>query len=338
MRAALYTGVNEIVISEIEKPEPGAGELRVKLSKVGICGSDVHIFLGHRKVDFATVLGHEGLGYVEKLGEGVSGRMIGERVVIEPNIPCCRCSQCLKGRGNICENKRVIGLTEAGCFAEYVCVPEEFCWAVPEGITDEDAVTVEPMAVAYHALFCSKALPGDSIAVIGLGAIGLLLTHLALKLGYKVIVTEINKDKVKLAVDQGALASNVSGSQTEQTMALAQIWRREEVVAVFECAGSAFTASLATGAAPRGSEIVLVGLAEQNATFQPLKIAREEISIVPSIIYNHPFDFKRVLNMIEGGTLKPGFVISEYIKLENIKEGLILAAEGNSSKIVVNIS
>lgn len=338
MRSAFLNKPNEILLEDIEIPEPQFGGVRVRLSKVGICGSDVHLFLGHRLLASPTIIGHEGLGFIDKIGEGVSNRSVGERVAIEPNIPCRKCQYCMSGRGNICTNKRVIGLTEAGCFAEYITLPAEFAWKISEEITDEDAVVLEPTAVAVHALFSTKTKPGDTIAVIGLGAIGLLLTHLALSLGYRVFVSELNATKLKTATDLGATAISPTGNLEAQTAELSKIWLENNVSAVFECAGSAHTASLATAAAPRGSEIVLVGLSGNLATFTPLKIAREGIQIVPSIIYDHPFDFARALQLIRSNIIRPSFIISSYASLEGIQSALELAATGNESKIVVNIT
>ena len=337
MIGAILEKPSTILIHEVETPEPKAGEIRVKLAKVGICGSDVHLFLGHRVLDKPTIIGHEGLGYIDKIGEGVVGREIGERVILEPNIPCRKCHHCMSGNGTICINKRVIGVNEAGCFSQYITVPAEFGWKVPNGISDEDAVTIEPTAVAVHALFSSKAKPGDTIAVIGLGAIGLLVTHLALSLGYKVYVTEINKGKMEKAVAMGAIPAVPEGDADAQAAALSSLWETNMVRAIFECAGAAQTASLVTAAAPRGSEIVLVGLSGNLATFRPLKIAREGISIVPSIIYDHPFDFKRTLQLIASKVIKPSMIISSYAKLKDISAALSLAAEGNESKIIIEI-
>jgi len=339
MRSAFLNKPNEILIKDIETPEPKFGEVRVRLSKVGICGSDVHLFLGHRLLDKPTIIGHEGLGFIDKIGEGVTGRNIGERVIIEPNIPCRKCQYCMSGNGNICVNKRVIGLNESGCFAEYVSLPAEFAWKVPAEISDEDAVVVEPTAVAVHALFSSKAKPGDTIAIIGLGAIGLLLTHLALKLGYIVFVSELNAAKVKMATDLGASPLTPNGGTLDtQAQFLEENWVGNNVSAVFECAGSAHTASLATAAAPRGSEIVLVGLSGGLATFTPLKIAREGIQIIPSIIYDHPFDFQRTLQLIRSKVIQPSLIISSYSTLHELQTALELAATGNESKIIVNIT
>jgi L-iditol 2-dehydrogenase len=357
MKAAFLNKPNQLTLKEVKTPEPSAEEIRIKLKMIGVCGSDVHLFLGHRLLEKPTIIGHEGLGYIDKIGKDVKGRVVGERVVIEPNIPCRKCTYCMSGRGNICINKRVIGVNETGCFTEYICLPSEFCWKIPDSISDNDAVTIEPTAVAVHALLSSKARVGDTIAVIGLGAIGLLLTHLALSLGYKVFVTEINETKLKMATDLGAIPTdfgcrvwdvgsppksdipnpkNTEGvSLEEQGFALNKILEENEVVAVFECAGSAHTASLATAAAPRGSEIILVGLSEKLATFTPLKIAREGITIIPSIVYDHPFDFKRTIQLIASKTIQPSFIISRFMALSDIQNALGIAAKGEDSKIVI---
>ncbi|AYQ32550.1 zinc-binding dehydrogenase [Runella sp. SP2] len=331
MKAAFLEGPKKIVQRTIDTPEPKAGEVRIKLSKVGICGSDVHLFLGHRSLSKPTIIGHEGLGMVDKVGEGVIGRKVGERVAVEPNIPCQRCKFCQSGRGYICSNKRVVGLLENGCFAEYVCLPSDFAWSVPDEISDEDAVCIEPMAVGVHALFSSSAKPGDTIAIVGLGAIGLLLNHLALRLGYQVLVTEINQNKLQKAVQEGAIAAN-GDAET-----LLSIWTAQEVVAVFECAGLAATATLVASAAPRGAEIVLVGLSEKPAEFVPLKIAREGITIVPSIIYHHPTDFKRTIQLIQRKVVSPSKIISSFAPFGALQTALETASKGGESKIVVTM-
>ena len=142
MKAAFLTKPKEIVLKNRPISEPQAGEVRVKLKQIGICGSDVHLFQGHRVLHYPHIIGHEGLGFIDKIGSGVEGRSIGERVVIEPNIPCQKCRFCLSGRGNICINKRVIGLNESGCFAEFITLPAAFAWTIPPSVSDENAVTI----------------------------------------------------------------------------------------------------------------------------------------------------------------------------------------------------
>ena len=337
MVAAFLNKPKEIEIKMVAIPEPSAGEIRIKLKMIGICGSDVHLFQGHRPLNYPSIIGHEGLGYIDKIGAGVEGREVGERVVIEPNIPCQKCKYCLSGRGNICINKRIVGVNEVGCFAEYIVLPAAFAWKVPTNVSDADAVTIEPAAVSYHALVASSAKPGDTIAVIGLGAIGLLLTHIGLSLGYKVLVTEISPAKIKMVEELGAIPAVPEGTLAERTEALSKIWFDNDVSAVFECAGARGTSSMATAAAPRGAEIVIVGLSSQTAEFTPFKTTREGISILPSMIYDHPFDFKRVLQLIASKTIRPSFIISRQAALTDLQAALDLASKGEESKIIVNV-
>ena len=182
-----------------------------------------------------------------------------------------------------------------------------------------------------HALFSSSARPGDTIAVVGLGAIGLLLTHIALRLGYQVMVSEVNESKLQKAVNEGAIA--VQGDATT----LNASWEAHQMAAVFECAGSSGAASMVAAAAPRGSEIVLVGLSEKPAQFTPLKIAREGITIVPSIIYQHPTDFRRTIELIRRKMISPSTIISGYYPLDHIQEAFEKAATGSESKLIIEL-
>lgn len=334
MKAAVLFQPGEICIQTTPAPMPKTGEVRVRLRLCGICGSDIHFFKGDRLLGKPTIIGHEGLGEIDRVGDGVAHRKIGERVVVEPNIPCRQCAWCLQGKGNICIAKRSIGVNEAGCFAEYICLPEQFCHTIPHTISDQDAVTLEPMAVAYHALMMAPAKPGDTIAVIGLGAIGLLLTHLALRLGYRVLVSELKEHKNRQAIAMGAKPVTEAGSVDTFSAELL----RENVSAVFECAGSEFTASLAVAVAPRGTQVILVGLSEKQASFQPLKLVREGIALKGAIIYDQLIDFKRVIQLIQAGIIHPGQIISKTVPLENISEAITFAAKGDDSKIIISIA
>jgi L-iditol 2-dehydrogenase len=306
-----------IALRETTTPEPKPGEVRVRLLKVGICGSDVHLFSGHRPVQYPVIIGHEGLGIVDKIGKYVTALQPGDRVVIEPNIPCKQCRFCKNGRRNICINKRVIGVTENGCFAKFLTMPAEFCWPIHHTITDEDAVTIEPAAVAYHALASCSAGPNAIIAVLGLGSIGLLLTQLAIKSGYGVYVIDINEDNLQTAAAMGAIPLTVNGPTNQSIDEMADILLKNNVVAVFECAGAESTATLVLNIAPRGSEIILVGLSSAPASFIPLKIVREGIRIVPSIIYNHPHDFSKTIQLIQTKQFEPGKIIPVLIIWHN---------------------
>jgi 2-desacetyl-2-hydroxyethyl bacteriochlorophyllide A dehydrogenase len=325
MQAAMLTAPRQIDITTVPVPIPRHGEVRIKMKSVGICGSDVHLFSGHRPdLIYPKIIGHEGYGHVDMLGEGVSHLAIGDRVVIEPNYPCMTCEFCRQGRGNICPNKRIIGVLEQGCFAEYAIVPEPFAWRVPQTISDDDAVVIEPTAVALHAVLTSRACPGDTIAVVGLGSIGMLVADIAIQLGYRVIATDPMPEKTYTAETRGAIIS------------VPEQWEAQEVVAIIECSGSADALSTAFQNAPRGSEIIVVGLAEKSSALSEFQVARRGLSLVPSMIYDHPQDFKRTIQLIASGKISPSKIISRRLSFDNIDEALEVASQGFDTKVVMD--
>ncbi len=319
-------------------PVPREGEVLIKLLMVGVCGSDVHMFKNGHQLDAPLTLGHEGIGIIADVGKGIPEDRVGERVVIEPNIPCFHCHECLKGKGNICRNKRKIGVSEHGCFAEYVVLPGEFAYRLPESIADQDAVVIEPATVALSAIKRSNVKPGDTIAVIGLGSIGMLLTHAALSFGYKVLVSDIVDAKVKMAKKMGANFIGDGHTANEDGGIMETIFQELEVSAVFECAGTGKTASLAIMAAPRGADVILLGLSEDPASFSPRRLLQKGNRIIPSLIYDYPVDFQRCISLVDKGIIKPGFVVTRYYSLEELPEALNEAQKGQEGKIVIRVS
>jgi threonine dehydrogenase-like Zn-dependent dehydrogenase len=208
---------------------------------------------------------------------------------------------------------------------------------VPDNVTDEDAVLVEPTAVGWHALQAAGLWPGDTIAVIGLGAIGLLLTHLALALGYKVVAHDQIQEKTALAERWGATAVHVEEGEKINSQLKAQ-FAVAEASAVFECAGTAKAATLAIEAAPPGSAVVMVGMAHEPVPFTPFDINRRGLSILTSMIYNHPADFSRTIDLIAKGTIQPAQVISHRCQFAQFPEALNRAASGAETKVVLDIA
>jgi L-iditol 2-dehydrogenase len=338
MQVAYLSQPKIVEFREFPRSEPGPGEVRLRMKMISICGSDVHLYKGdwQERAPYPVRPGHEGVGIIDAVGAGVTNPTLGQRVVIEPNIPCGQCRHCLRGQGNICPNKRITGVAEPGCFAEYSVIPAKFAWPVPEHIPDEEAVLVEPTAVGWHALKAATLRPGDTIAVIGLGAIGLLLTHVALAVGYKVVVRDHVLDKMALAEQWGAAAIRLQDNEDVIFQVGAQM-DVADVVAVFDCGGTPRTAELAIGSAPRGSQIMIVGLAHEPVQFVPFDMTRRGINILTSMIYDHPADFPRVIELIANGTIQPGRAISRRCRFAQLPEALALAADGTETKIVLEM-
>lgn len=338
MRGSLLTGVGHMEVRDLAMPEPGPDEVRIRLRQAGICGSDLHIYAGHfAGIPHPLTTGHEGLGIIEKCGVNVPSSRLGERVVIEPNFPCLECRYCKRGLGNVCPKKRIFGVRETGCFAQYAVVPAEFMWPVPEGMSDDDAVMIEPSAVAFHALQMCSAKPGSAIAVIGMGAIGLLVARFAVVLGYKVLVNDKIAQKIDLPVSWGAISANNSSPETSAAH-LNEFFTEADVLAVIEATGSGKGTALAIDSAPRGAEVVLVGLSLEAVPIVPSALTRNATTIFTSMIYNHPGDFRQVIDLIAGGAIQPSRIISSRTNLEELPQTLDrLMTQPMETKVIVEI-
>lgn len=331
MKAALLLAPEKVVIDEVADLQPGPGEVLIQPEIVGVCGTDISIFSGHRPVSFPFIPGHELMGRVMALGEGVTAFQAGQRVIVEPNYPCGRCALCLSGRGAVCAQKRSMGVNAPGCFAQQTLAPEEFVWAIPDSISDLDAATIEPLAVSVHGLLVSGAKAGDTVAVLGCGVVGLLLIHAAVAAGVRVIAHDRLPEKQNMAERLGARIPS-AGDEVEAH------WQKENVSTVFECAGVTPTVELALKSAPRGSQVVLLGIASTPANFIPMKIVREGINIRSSMIYDHPSDFEHVIGLVANGTLRPSAVVTHTFALEKIGDALRFARTGGAGKIHIEIA
>jgi 2-desacetyl-2-hydroxyethyl bacteriochlorophyllide A dehydrogenase len=330
MKAALLHAVRKIGLGDIETPVPAPGEVLIRPVYAGICGSDVSLFTGHRAVSaFPHVLGHEIVGRVEALGEGVTKLGLGDRVVVEPNYVCGVCEFCRSGRGNICPNKKSSGVNIRGFFAELCVAPAQFTWPVGEDISDADAVAIEPLAVAVTALKRSGAGLGDTIAIIGCGAIGLLLAQAARASGIRVVAHETSAKKLAMACEFGAVAP--------AGVDIAGFWKREGVTRIFDTSGVNATVELALASAPRGSEIFLLGLATEETKFEPLRFVREGIRLSGSLIYDHPFDFPKTISLVQRGLLHPSLIVTDTIPFAEIDRAFDLASSGGAAKVLIKM-
>jgi len=330
MKAALLYEPKRIEIGEIDVLSPAADEVLIKSKYGGVCGSDVSLFSGHRiPATYPLLLGHEVVGTVAAVGGNVKKIQVGQRVIVEPNFPCGECSYCRSGRGNICPNKKSPGVTVSGYFAEQFVAPAEFVWPIPDSISDEDAVTIEPLTVSLHALWQSGAQIGDTVAVIGCGATGLLLIQAAIAQGMHVIAHDVFASKQEMARQLGALV--------DQGQDVASLWKDRGVTTVFECAGASSSVDLALNVVPRGGQVILLGLSSSSASFTPLKFVREEIRMSGSIIYDHPTDFARAIALVEKGILSPKSIVSHTLPFQEIDHALQLASTGEHGKILLDM-
>ena len=219
MKAIVKTGEGlGFSYMDIERPKPKAGEVLIEVAAAAICGTDIHYyhwndaaknFASKFNVKFPFVVGHECAGTVAELGEGVSEVAIGDRVSLETHIPCGHCYQCQNDAPHNCQTVGAYGTSCDGCFAEFAIAPAKVCFKLSDAVTFEKGALFEPTGVAMYAVESAQLMPGDTVLVIGCGAIGLLGIQTALLCGAsRVIAADVDPYKVELAKKLGAAAVN----------------------------------------------------------------------------------------------------------------------------------
>jgi alcohol dehydrogenase/L-iditol 2-dehydrogenase len=296
------------VLDDWPEPRCGPQDVLVAVCGVAVCGSDLAVLHGERPVPRVPwVLGHEGLGTVVALGGEVRGRHVGQRVVIEPNYPCLGCPSCLAGATAGCERRRSLGINEPGVLAERVAVPARFAWSVPDGMSDEDAVCIEPLAVALTAVQRGGVRPGQRCLVVGAGSQGLLVSLAVLHAGGQPYVADPHPGRVELAVRIGA-----------RRAADADPAELFPVVAETSGAPEAFDAAV-RHTAP-GGQLIVVGQSTHPAMLSTFTLVQRRLTITGCLIYDHPGGFARTIAALGRDDLHPGRVLAARFPLDAAAE------------------
>ena len=217
-RVAVLTRPLEIVLEERPVPEPGPREVLVEVSAVGVCGSDVHYYehgrIGSHVVRAPLVLGHESAGRVVAVGDAVSKHAVGDRVTLEPGVPCGRCRECRAGRYNLCPDVVFFATPPVdGAFADYVTIHEDFAFALPDALSDDAGALMEPLSVGIWACRKAGVSAGDRVLITGAGPIGLLAMQVALAFGAtQVEISDVSEPRLELARRTGATRALRAGA------------------------------------------------------------------------------------------------------------------------------
>ena len=299
MKALVYLGPERMEIQSVPDPAPRQGEVLVGVSAAGVCGSDLHGFLGHsarRKP--GLVMGHEAVATVLEVPSGVSGWRKGQRVSFNPLVSCGQCRACLDGRQNLCPTWWLFGMDRVqGTYAERVAVPVGQLTALSEGLSEEEAVLAEPMAVVVHAFRVGLAGTPRALAIVGGGAIGCLSLILAKLRGVpKVCVIDVNDARLEAAKKMGAdLAIH---AKREDAKAIVHEWSGGGADAVVEAVGTEGTRRMAVAVAAKGARLVMLGLAENDSPLPWIDMTRNEQALFTSFAYA-PRDFLDSIELLE---------------------------------------
>lgn len=326
MQAVRLQAVGRIETLTVPDPIPGPGEVLVRVEAAGICGTDRHLFKGEFPCGPPVTLGHEFAGEVIDSGEGVT-LPVGTRVTCDPNIACGSCTQCLRGRVNLCTRNVAIGIHRDGGFADRAVIPAHRAIPVPD-LHPHQAAFAEPLACTLHGIDLGAPLPGQSVIVLGGGVIGLLAVQLARNAGAE--VTLITRHPAKRA-----LAMEVGATHTAATEAEARALHRDGADLLLECAGVAETVEMAPRLARSGGRVVILGVMPQGERVQiePFDLLFREISLLHSFI--NPFTQARAAAMLTSGQVKVAPLISRVIPLADAPQAIANPAAPGEVKVLV---
>ncbi|MCV0429590.1 MAG: alcohol dehydrogenase catalytic domain-containing protein [Roseibium sp.] len=329
--AAVYRGDRTFTLEQKEVSDPAPGQVQIQVAYCGICGTDLHIFLGHmdKRVGFERTIGHEMSGTVSALGDGVTGFEVGQKVVVRPLDHCGECPACKAGHKHICHNLKFIGIDTEGAFQELWNVPAHTLHALPEGMDLAHAALIEPLAVACHDVKRAQVKAGETVLVIGGGPIGLLVALVAREAGGHVIISEISENRLNYAQKLGFTTINPKTvDPVEQTNKLTD---NKGADVVFEVSGTQPGVDLMTEAAATRGRIVMVAIHATKPAVDLFRFFWRELELFGARVYR-PEDYDEAMRLLDAGVVDCSSFITDIKPLADIQEAFE-ALTGNPSAI-----
>lgn len=300
----LVTAPKTITFRTVDVPDAAPDQVLIKIKKIGICGSDIHVYHGtHPYVTYPLTQGHEVSGQIVQVGSAVKDLAVGQKVTIEPQVFCGKCYPCRHGRYNLCEELKVIGFQTTGTASEYFAVDASKVTPIPDDLTYTQGAMLEPLAVTVHAGKRFPDIKGAKAVVLGCGPIGILLIQSLKALGAsEVFATDISDTRLKLAKDLGADYAVNTLDKDYRTELLAA-FGPDKADVIYECAGSDVTMDQAIQNARKGSVIILVAVFGKMANVDLAKLNDSELDLNTSMMYRHE-DFVDAIRFVEEGKVQ----------------------------------
>lgn len=341
MKALVLTAPNVFALQDVPAPSPESGEVIVAVRACGICGSDVHGMDGSTgRRQPPIIMGHEAAGIIAAVGDGVTAWKTGDRVTFDSTIYCGECVYCKQGRVNLCEDRRVLGVScdeyrRHGAFAEFVAVPERVLYSVPAALPLDEAAMVEPVSVALHAVSHASFVPTDCAVVIGAGMIGLLIVQALRVQSYGLIIAvDVDESRLALASAIGAHVT-LNPSRIDVPTAVRARTRGLGADAVFEAVGTNETVNAAINCARKGGATVLVGNVSPRVDLPLQRVVTHEISLFGSCA--SAGEYPTCLNLMARGLVRVAPLISARAPLEDGAQwfGRLHAREPGLMKVIL---
>jgi len=337
MRAAKLTAPGRIEVQEVPFiPNPGKGEVVVQVKAVGICGTDLHIFQGHRAdVVLPRIMGHELSGFVTHTGEGVTEFAPGDRVILDPVFACWDCPACKAGHTNVCAKVACFGVQMEGGFQDYITVPAHRLFQFPATVSMEQAALAEPFSIAANITARIGMHATERAVVIGAGTIGLVLVQTLVGAGVDVLISDVVDSKLEVAKSFGA--KHIVNSKKENLAAAVDAFSPGGAEIVIDAVGiTPLTQQSLEYAAP-AARVTIIGFDDKPLSIPPVQVTKKELMLIGSRMNNGRFP--TVVGWLEAGSIDPQPMITGVYPLERIQEAFdyILAHAEQCIKTLITL-
>ncbi len=339
MRQAVMTAPGAIEFRQVEPVSPKSNEVLIRVHRIGVCGSDIHVYHGlHPYTGYPVVQGHEVAGVVAGLGGDVTGFALGDAVVFMPQVTCGECYPCRHGMYHICDQLKVMGFQTDGAAQDYFAVPAQMVIKLPGGISLDQAAMVEPLSVAVHALRRGGGARGKKVLVLGAGTIGNLVGQAARAMGAaEVMVTDLSEYKLGMARRVG-LSQAVNTQQQDLGTAILERFGPDKADLILECVGAQDTISQAVSHARKGSTIVVVGVFGKKPVVDLGLVQDRELSLVGTLMYQR-VDYEQAIELIDHGLVQLEPLITHRFPFEKYLQAYqtIEASNGEYMKVMIEV-
>jgi len=321
MRQAIMTSPGVIEFREIPGPGPlAAGDVLLKIERIGVCGSDIHVFHGeHPATPYPVVQGHEFSAMVHAVGAGVSSVKPGMKATAWPQLVCGKCGPCLRGQYNACMELKVQGFQAPGVAQDFFVVPEERIVPVPDSMSLDQGALVEPAAVGAHSTSRCTGIEGKNVVVSGAGTIGNLVAQFARARGAaQVLITDVSDYRLEIARECGIEGVfNVAHGPFEE--GVRAFFGSEGFQVGFEAAGVQASLDVLMAGVEKGGDIVILGVYSENPTVNMYFLGEHELNLFGSMMYRKE-DYEEAVKLIDSGKIKTGPLISRHFPFEKYPE------------------
>lgn len=316
MKQAMMTAPGRIEIRQAESPTAGPGEVLLKIERIGVCGSDIHVFHGkHPYTSYPVVQGHEFSASVAALGSGVQGLSVGSKVTALPQIVCGRCAPCRRGDYHICDQLKVQGFQAPGCAQEFWVTAAHKVVSLPDSFSFEHGALVEPVSVAVHAVSRAGNVNGKNAVVLGAGPIGNLTAQVLRAGGANVLITDVSEHRLEIAQRCGLSATSNPAREKLKAAAL-RTFGAEGFDLAFECVGVEATLADATENLQKGGMLVVVGVFGDKPRMDLGLVQDRELNVRGTLMYQRK-DYERSVELIASGAVITEPLMSEHFPLED---------------------